>query len=86
MTILGLYLSLGQLNFFLAWLLTWVMAFLIPIVATVVLFPSGELSRVTVFGLPLVFQAAIGLLAWFLLERKIRLRAFVTRKEQKMAL
>jgi len=36
--------------------------------------------------LPLVFQAAIGLLAWFLLERKIRLRAFVTRKEQKMAL
>jgi ABC-type transport system involved in multi-copper enzyme maturation permease subunit len=86
MTILGLYLSLGQLNFFLAWLLTWTLAFLIPVVATVVLFHSYELSRFTVFGLPMAFQIAIALLAWFLLERKIRLRTFVIHKEQKMAL
>ena len=86
MTILGLYLSLGQFNFFLAWLLTWVLAFLIPVVATVELFPRGELPRFTVFGLPLAFQVAIGLLAWFLLERKIRLRTFVTRKDQRLAL
>jgi hypothetical protein len=86
MTILGLYLSLGQLNFFLGWLLTWCLAFLIPVVVTVVLFPSNELSRLTVFGPPLAFQVAIALLAWILLERKIRLRTFVTRKEQKLAL
>jgi ABC-type transport system involved in multi-copper enzyme maturation permease subunit len=86
MTILGLYLSLGELNFFLAWLLTWALAFLIPTVATVVLFPWDELPRFTVFGLPLAFQAAIALLAWFLLERKIRLRTFVTRRDQKLAL
>jgi ABC-type transport system involved in multi-copper enzyme maturation permease subunit len=86
MTILGLYLSLGQLNFFLGWLLTWALAFLIPVVSTVVLFPSDKLSRLTVFGLPLGFQVAIALLAWFFLERKIRLRTFVTRKEQKLSL
>jgi hypothetical protein len=54
--------------------------------ATIALLPSDEHPRIIGFGLPLAFQLAIGLIAWFLLERKIRLRTFVTRKEQKLAL
>jgi len=86
MTIVGLYFSLGKLNFFLAWLLTWTLAFLLPIATTIALVRWDELPRITVFGLPLAFQIAIGLIAWFLLERKIRLRTFVTRKDQRLAL
>jgi hypothetical protein len=85
MTILGLYFSLSQLNFFLGWLFTWALAFLIPMNATLALLSADELPRITVFGLPMAFQIAIGLIAWFLLERKIRLRTFVTRKDQKLA-
>jgi ABC-type Na+ efflux pump permease subunit len=82
MMMVGLYLSLGRLNFFLAWLLTWTLSFLIPIVATIGLMPPDDI----LFGLPLIFQVVMAVVAWFLLERKIRLRTFVTRKEQKLGL
>jgi len=85
MTILGLYFSLSQLNFFLGWLFTWALAFLIPINATLALLSADGLPRITAFGLPMAFQTAIGLIAWILLERRIRLRTFVTRKDQKLA-
>jgi hypothetical protein len=86
MMTVGLYLSLSRLNFFLAWLLTWAMAFLVPLSATIALLSRADLPQAAVVGLPWVFQVAIASLALFLLERKIRLRTFVTRKEQKLGL
>jgi ABC-type transport system involved in multi-copper enzyme maturation permease subunit len=82
----GLYLALGRLNFFLAWLLTWGLAFLAPLSVTIALLRRGNLPQAAVVGLPLVFEIAIGSLVLFLLDRKIRLRAFVKRKEQKLGL
>jgi hypothetical protein len=86
MTIVGLYLSLSRLNFFLAWLLTWAIAFLVPLSATIALLRGDDLPRAAVVGLPLVFQVAMAAFALFLLERKIRLRTFVTRKDEKLGL
>jgi hypothetical protein len=86
MMTMGLNLSLGRLNFFLAWLLTWTSGFLAPLSASIVLLAREGLPRAEVIGLPMVFQVAIGSVGLFLLDRKIRLRTFVTRKEQKLAL
>jgi ABC-type transport system involved in multi-copper enzyme maturation permease subunit len=85
-TVVGLNYSLGRFNFFLAWLWTWSLALLLPIVATTVLIFRYDFRPSVVFGASLVFQITIGLIAWVLLERKIRLRTFVTRKEQRLAL
>jgi ABC-type transport system involved in multi-copper enzyme maturation permease subunit len=86
MTIVGLCLSLSRLNFFLAWLLTWAIAFLVPLSVTIALLSWDGLPQAAVVGLPWVFQIAIASFALFLLERKLRLRTFVTRKEQKLDL
>jgi ABC-type transport system involved in multi-copper enzyme maturation permease subunit len=86
MTIVGLYLSLGRLNFFLAWLLTWAIGFLVPLSATIALLSRDDLPQAAVVGLPWVFQVAMASFALILLERNIRLRKFVTRKEQKLGL
>lgn len=86
MIVAGLYLSLGRLNFFLAWLLTWILAFVFPFVAMNWLTTWYDLQKSTVMGLALGFQVAVLFVAWLLLERKVRLRTFVTRKEQKLAL
>jgi ABC-type transport system involved in multi-copper enzyme maturation permease subunit len=83
--VVGLYLSLGRFNFFLAWLLAWALAFVVPAVAAGLMSDDG-LARGTAVALALGFQVAIGLFAWGLLERKVRLRTFVTRKEEKLAL
>ena len=85
MVVVGLYLSLGRLNFFLAWLLTWILAFVLPFVATGLMSDNG-LQWSTAVGVSLLFQSAIALITWVLLERKVRLRTFVIRKEQKLAL
>jgi len=84
--VFGLCFSLGEFNFFLAWLLTWILALLLPFLAIIELSFRYDFRASIAFGVPLAFQAAMGLLAWVLLERKIRLRTFVTRKDQKPAL
>ena len=75
--VVGLYFSLSRLNFFLAWLLTWVAAFILPLLAIVAI---GRLAGVTppfAFGLPMAFQVVLAALAWLLLSRKIRRRTFL---------
>lgn len=86
LTVLGLYLSLGGFNFFLAWLLAWLIAFQLPILATMELMWRYDLSPRMAVGLPLVFQVLVAAAGWLLLERKVRLRTFLTQKEQKLAL
>jgi hypothetical protein len=79
--VVGVYLSLWRLNFFLAWLLTWLMGFVLPPLMTALLAPAAIppnaylISRVLV--LPAMMQVLLGGAAWFMLYRNVRQRAFV---------
>ena len=75
--IVGLYLSLSRLNFFLGWLLTWILAFVIPSFATIALgrFVRIEPSMATL--LPSCLQIMLATVLWFLLERTMQTRSFV---------
>lgn len=78
--VLGLYLSLGRLNFFLAWFLTWIVGFVLPILAGIGLgrlLPAGPMVAL---GLPVVLQAGLAVAMWFLLHRKVHQREFVVGK------
>ena len=74
LTVFGLYLSLGRLNFFLAWLLTWVIAFVLPILGGIGLARFADAKPLAAIGLPLFFQAGLAALLWLLLHRKVRER------------
>jgi hypothetical protein len=76
----GLYLSLGRLNFFLAWLLTWIIAFVAPILGRIGLDRFAGAGPMVAFGLPLVFQAGLAALMWSLLLSKVRDREFAAGK------
>ena len=80
-TVVGLYLSLGRLNFFLAWLLTWVVGFVLPpLIAAFVLpiaMPADPGLVWFAFGLPAIIQVPLVAVAWLLLDRNVRQRAFV---------
>jgi len=73
----GLYLSLTRLNFFLGWLLTWVVAFVIPSFATIALGRYVRMETSLATTLPSILQVAMAVAVWFLLERTMRLRTFV---------
>lgn len=78
--VIGVYLSLGRLNFFLAWLLTWLVGFVLPVFLAVVawLDPRGYNDTNTpFFVLPAVIQALLAVAAWFLLYRNVRQRSFL---------
>jgi hypothetical protein len=75
--LVGLYLSLGRLHVLLAWIINWVVAFLLPTFATVALgryTPLGTFAAVTLAS---VLQLLLALAAWFLLLRAVRLRLFL---------
>jgi hypothetical protein len=78
--VFGLYLSLGRLNFFLAWLLTWMIAFVVPILGGIGLVRFADAKPLAAIGLPLIFQAGLATLMWRLLHRKVRERVFVVGK------
>jgi ABC-type transport system involved in multi-copper enzyme maturation permease subunit len=83
MIVLGLYLSLGRLNFFLAWLLTWITAFVLPALARVGLGRIAGAGPLVASGLPLAFQVGLATLLWFLLHRKVRQREFAVGKSDR---
>jgi len=68
---LGLYLLLGRLNFFLAWLLTWIVALVLPILGSIELHRFAGTDPQAAFGLAVTFQVGLGVLMWLLLLRKL---------------
>ena len=80
MVVTGLYLSLGRLNFFLAWLLTWIIAFVAPILGRIGLGRFAGVGPMVAFGLSLTFQVGMAALMWLLLVRKVREREFAVGK------
>ncbi|MCX6923114.1 MAG: hypothetical protein NT154_07885, partial [Verrucomicrobia bacterium] len=78
--VLGLYLSLSRLNFFLAWLLTWAIGFAVPIIGRTGLDRFTGADPWVAFGLSLTFQLTLAALMWFLLYRKVRQREFAVVK------
>jgi hypothetical protein len=80
MVVLGLYFSLGRLNFFLAWALTWIIAVVVPILTTIGLGRFAGAESPIAFGLSFSFQLGLAALMWFLLLRKVRQRQFVIGK------
>jgi hypothetical protein len=80
MVVLGLYLSLGRLNFFLAWALTWLIAVVAPILGSIGLRRFAGAEPRLAFALSLVFQLGLAALLWFLLHRSVAQREFVVGK------
>ncbi len=78
--VLGLFLSLGRVNFLLAWLITCVVAFVIPVVASIILMTSAIPHLFLAFVLPSAFHLVLGIAFWFLLRRNLRLRQFLERE------
>jgi ABC-type Na+ efflux pump permease subunit len=73
--VVGLWLALGQLNFFVAWLLTWSIAFLVPGLVVVLVerfipLPAGRIIQAAV-------QLVLAASALLLLYRNVRLRKFL---------
>ncbi len=78
--IVGLYSSLSGLNFLLAWFSAWGVAFLIPNLLALSLGPLAGVQKMAAVVLASAFQAVLAVSMWFLLNRKMRLRAFVAEK------
>ena len=76
----GLYLSLGRMNFFLAWLLTWIIAFVGPVLARIVLGRLAGDDSMVAAGLPVASQIGLAAVMWVLSNRKMRQREFVVGK------
>jgi ABC-type transport system involved in cytochrome c biogenesis permease component len=74
----GLYLSLWRLNFFVVWLLAWVMAFFLPAFSAIALDRFEGMDRWKIISLTSVFQIALAGACWFLLRRNMEQRRFVT--------
>jgi ABC-type Na+ efflux pump permease subunit len=73
----GLFLSLCRLNFFLAWLLTWLAAFLVPTLLTLTLQLFAGIPTRSALALVSAFDIALMVLMWFQLQRNLRLRTFL---------
>jgi hypothetical protein len=86
LVVVGLYLSLGRLNFFLAWFLTWMIAFVVPILGGVGLVRFADTEPLAAIGLPMIFQAGLATLMWLLLHRKVREREFAVGKSDEHVL
>jgi ABC-type transport system involved in multi-copper enzyme maturation permease subunit len=72
----GLFLSLRRLNTLLAWVVTWLAAFLIPTFATVVLLSSGRLGPATAYLLQSAYHIALSATFLVLVHRNLSSRAF----------
>ena len=72
----GLWLSLGRLNFFLAWLLTWLVVFVLPPFLAALMPTLGFVPWAKLFFVSALLQALLGGLAWLLLQNNLRRRAF----------
>ena len=83
LVVLGLYFSLGRLNFFLAWSLTWIIAVALPILTSVGLGRIAGFNPQTAFWLPMAFQLGLAALMWFLLHRIVTHREFVILKSDR---
>ena len=79
----GLYLSLGRLNFFLAWFLTWIVAFALPALGRIGLVRLAAAGPLVAVGLPLAFQLGLAALMWLLLLAKVRHREFLVAKSDR---
>src|SRR5437879_2985947 len=75
--LVGLYLSLTRLNFFLAWLLTWISAFVIPSFAMLALRGYAPTEPILAAVLSSTIQLSLAAAMWFLAERSLRSRAFL---------
>lgn len=73
---LGLYLSLWRLNFLAGWLVTWILAFLLPAAAASTLGRSLGLSPKGIITLTSILQIVLALISWFLLQHNMRDRKF----------
>src|SRR5258708_24112268 len=76
MMIVGLYLSLGRTNFFLAWLSTWALVFLLPALLVLGLGPLPGVRKITAVAPGSAPQCLPAVLTRFLLSRNVRVRAF----------
>ena len=79
--VVGLYLSLTRLNLFLAWLLTWTLAFLLPCFVTVVLGAYLHIAPTSATLLSSAFQLLLATTIWFLLQHTVRSRAFLEARQ-----
>jgi hypothetical protein len=76
--VVGLYMSLWRLNFFVVWLLAWTLGFLLPSFAAVALGRYQGVSPSHIFELTSAYQIMLTVISWFLLRRNLKQRAFVT--------
>jgi ABC-type Na+ efflux pump permease subunit len=82
--VVGLYLSLSPINFFLAWFFTWVVAFILPLL--LIIFLGSFAEAALAFMLTSFLQVAFAALLWNLLQRKVQERAFLLRRADKALL
>ncbi len=76
--VMGLYLSLWRLNFLIAWLLTWALAFFLPALSTVVLRRFQGMNLTSSFLFASFFQICLTTACLFLLRRNLQQRKFIS--------
>jgi hypothetical protein len=76
--VVGLYLSLGRLNFLLGWVLTWVIAFVGPLLITLALVQGAGWAPAAAVALPSALQVILMALVLLLLHRSLKQRTFLT--------
>ncbi len=80
MMVVGLYFSLSRLNFFLAWLLTWALGFVLPIAGTLALVRFYRVDTSVMLALPSMVLVVCAVVLWLAVHKKVRQRAFVLGK------
>jgi ABC-type Na+ efflux pump permease subunit len=75
--VVGLYMSLWRLNFFVVWLLAWTLAFLLPSFAAVALWRYQGESPSHIVALTSFYEISLTIVCWFLLRRNLEQRQFV---------
>jgi hypothetical protein len=78
----GLFLSLGRLNTLLAWVLTWLLAFVVPVFAAVALLDSGRVELIPACLLQSAYHIALSATFLVLLHRNLSTRAFAGQTPQ----
>ena len=73
----GLFLSLRRFNFFLAWLMTWVAGFVIPIFLATTLQRLNGLSSAEALTIACIFEFALAVATWYGVLHGLRSRAFL---------
>jgi hypothetical protein len=83
MLFLGMLLSLGRINFFFAWFLTWLAGYVLPAI-TAQLFHSPARGMDSLnFLLMVASQLTIAITSWLLVHQRVRSRSFVVSKSDK---